>query len=74
MRYFMNVVVKVHWDEEAEVWVAVCDELGIALESGSYDALIEKIKVAVPEMIEANGIADVKSVKVSTTDRQMAYA
>ncbi|MBR6309035.1 MAG: DUF1902 domain-containing protein [Lachnospiraceae bacterium] len=68
MRYFMDVIVRVHWDEDAEVWVAICDELGISLESGSYDALLEKIKVTVPEMIEANGIADVKSVKVSTTD------
>lgn len=64
----MDVIVRVHWDEDAEVWVAICDELGISLESGSYDALLEKIKVTVPEMIEANGIADVKSVKVSTTD------
>lgn len=70
----MDVIVRVHWDEDAEVWVAICDELGISLESGSYDALLEKIKVTVPEMIEANGIADVKSVKVSTTDIQMAYA
>lgn len=64
----MDVIVRVHWDEDAEVWVAICDELGISLESGSYDALLEKIKVTVPEMIEANGIADVKSVKVPTTD------
>ena len=38
----MNIKVNIHWDEEAEVWVAVCDTLGIVLESGSYDALIEK--------------------------------
>ena len=70
----MNVKVKIHWDDEAEVWVAICDELGIALESGSYDALIEKVRVAIPEMVELNGISTIKSIEVSTNKRQMAYA
>ena len=70
----MNVKVKIHWDDEAEVWVAICDELGIALESGSYDALIEKVRVAIPEMVELNGLSNIKSIEVSTNKRQMAYA
>ena len=70
----MKIEVKIHWDEEAEVWVAICDELGIALESGSYDALIEKLRVAVPEMIDANGISGVNVIEISTNNRQMAYA
>ena len=70
----MNVKVKIHWDDEAEVWVAICDELGIALESGSYDALIEKVRVAILEMVELNGISNIKSIEVSTNKRQMAYA
>lgn len=73
MRCFMSFKVNIHWDDQAEVWVAVCDELGIALESGSYDALIEKLKVTIPEMIELNGYTDVK-VCLSTLDRQLAYA
>ncbi|MCR5013132.1 MAG: DUF1902 domain-containing protein [Lachnospiraceae bacterium] len=70
----MNIKVNIHWDEEAEVWVAVCDTLGIVLESGSYDALIEKIKNAVPEMIELNKIEGVETIEVLTNNRQMAYA
>ena len=70
----MNIKVNFHWDEEAEVWVAVCDTLGIVLESGSYDALIEKIKNAVPEMIELNKIEGVETIEVLTNNRQMAYA
>ncbi len=68
----MNLKVNIHWDEQAEVWVAIGDELGIALESGSYDALLEKLKVTIPEMIELNGFTDVK-VCLSTLDRQIAY-
>ena len=70
----MNIKVNIHWDEEAEVWVAVCDTLGIVLESGSYDALIEKIKNAVPEMIELNKIEGVETIEVLTNNRQMSYA
>ena len=62
----MNVKVKIHWDDEAEVWVAICDDLGIALESGSYDALIEKVRVAIHEMVELNEINNIKSIEVST--------
>ena len=40
------------WDNEACVWIAVSDDIPLALESGSYDALIEKVKIAAPEIIE----------------------
>ena len=70
----MKIKVQIHWDEEAEVWVAICDKLGISLESGSYDALIEKIKTAVPEMIELNGLTGIESIELSTEARQVAYA
>lgn len=41
------------WDEEAQVWVATSKDVpGLILESGSFDALVEKVKHAVPELIE----------------------
>ena len=70
----MRVKVNIHWDNEAEVWVVICDNPAIALESGSYDALIEKIKVAVIEMAELDGISSVESIEVSTNNRQMVCA
>jgi hypothetical protein len=42
------------WDSEAAVWCAVCDDIPIALESGSFDALVERVKVAVPELLQLN--------------------
>ncbi len=50
----MNI--NIIWDEESLVWVAECEPLGLAMESGSYDVLIEKIKSAIPELIELNQI------------------
>ena len=41
------------WDVEAGVWVATSEDvLGLVLEHGSLDALVEKVKVAVPELLE----------------------
>jgi hypothetical protein len=45
--------IKIMWDDEARVWIATSSELpGLVLESGSVDALIERVKVAVPELLE----------------------
>ena len=43
------------WDDEAAVWIATSDDIpGLVLESGSFDALIERVKYAAPELIELN--------------------
>jgi len=46
--------VDIMWDDEAYVWVAVCDDIPLALEGGSYDALIERVKFAALEILELN--------------------
>ena len=53
----MSYEVNVNWDDNAGVWCAVCDDIPIALESHSFDALIERVKVAALEMLELNGKA-----------------
>ena len=54
MEYSINTV----WDSDAAVWVASSDDVpGLCLESGSLDALIEKVKVAIPELLELNNHA-----------------
>jgi hypothetical protein len=45
------------WDSDATVWVATSDNIpGLVLESGSFDALIERVKHAVPELLELNDV------------------
>ena len=51
----MNYNIDITWDENAGVWCAVCDDIPIALESNSFDALIEKVKTAAYEILELNG-------------------
>ncbi len=53
--YAVNLV----WDPEACVWVATSDAIpGLALESGSMDALIERVRFAAPEIMAANGLME----------------
>lgn len=51
----MKYVVKLVWDSEASVWIATSDDIpGLVLESGSFDALLERIRFAVPELLSLN--------------------
>jgi hypothetical protein len=43
------------WDDDAKVWIAECDEIPVTLESGSIDALIERLRYVVPEVLTENG-------------------
>ena len=52
--YFIHA----EWDDEADVWVATSDDVpGLVTESETIEALVAKLKVLVPELLEANGIA-----------------
>ena len=48
-------IINITWDSEASVWFAVCDDIPLSLESGSFDALVERVKIAVPEILQING-------------------
>ena len=48
MRYTVNLL----WDSEASVWVATSEDIrGLVLESGSLDVLIERVRMAAPEVL-----------------------
>ncbi|MCL2004290.1 MAG: DUF1902 domain-containing protein [Oscillospiraceae bacterium] len=51
----MEHIVEMRWDDDARVWYAVCDSIPLALESNSFDALIERVKTAAPEILADNG-------------------
>ena len=48
--------VRCTWDPEAEVWVAESDDVpGLATGADTLDALVDKLKIVIPELLEANG-------------------
>ena len=57
----MEYKIRLLWDDEASVWTATSEDVpGLVLESGSIDALIEKVRYAVPELLSMN--QEVKTV------------
>jgi hypothetical protein len=45
------------WDPDVNVWIATSEDVpGLVLESGSFDALVERVRFAIPELLELNGI------------------
>ena len=65
--------VKLIWSEEERFWYSksMDDRFGLTLESGSLDVLIERVKMAVPELLETSGIkGDVDlSFEIERTDK-----
>ena len=53
------------WDDEASVWVAENDDIPIAFESASLDKLIERVKIAAPELLELNGKNNGKNIALN---------
>ncbi len=51
----MDYRIQLVWDDEASVWIATSNDVpGLVLESGSCDALIERVRHAIPELLELN--------------------
>jgi predicted RNase H-like HicB family nuclease len=49
--------VNVEWDDEALVWVASSEDVpGLATGADTIEALIDKLKVVIPELLEENGM------------------
>lgn len=53
----MEYTIDFTWDNEANVWIATSNDIpGLVLESGSFDALIERTRFAVPELLTLNSL------------------
>lgn len=61
----MNYLVKMTWDDEAAVWIATSDDVpGLVMESGSLDALMERVRFAIPELLQLNNISSTEYIPV----------
>lgn len=71
MKYRINML----WDNEAGVWVATSDDIpGLVLESGSFDALLERVRFAVPELLELNSNRHTEMMLTFVSERQERIA
>jgi predicted RNase H-like HicB family nuclease len=67
--------VRAEWDEEASVWVATSDDVpGLVTEGATMEGLIEKLKVIIPELLEANGVRIDREVPFEILTRRFETA
>jgi predicted RNase H-like HicB family nuclease len=65
------------WDEEAAVWVATSEDVpGLATGADTIEALIEKLKLIVPELLEENGLLQpgVTDIPFAVTAERLGHA
>ncbi|MFV0400965.1 MAG: DUF1902 domain-containing protein [Oscillospiraceae bacterium] len=61
----MEYTINIFQDNEADVWIATSEDVrGLALEANSIDILIERVKLAVPELLSLNKVSNEKSVSL----------
>ncbi len=61
----MKAVLDVHamWDDEARVWVATSEDVpGLVPEADTMEKLVDKLKVLIPELLEANEAGNAQEV------------
>ena len=53
----MKCIIKLVWNEKEKFWYSksLDERFGLTLESSSLDILIERVKLAVPDMLELSG-------------------
>jgi len=68
----MEYTVNITWDNEAEVWTATCEDIpGLIMESDSYEMLIERLKMSIPELLESNHQPKISSLKCISAKQQV---
>ncbi len=67
--------VRAEWDDEASVRVATSDDVaGLATEAGTLEELVEKLKVIIPELLDANDTPSDKEVPFELLTRRFETA
>lgn len=70
-----RLIINAVWDDEVRVWVATSDEVpGLATEADDMEALVEKLKKMIPELLDANGVAHGEDVPFEILGKRFAVA
>jgi len=66
--------VSAFWDQEAQVWTAESENVpGLATEAETLDALTQKLRILVPELLELNDMmpnAPVSQIAIEITSHR----
>jgi len=66
--------IEIAYDDEAQRWYALNDDIPLALEDDSLDALISRVKIAAPEVLETNNMPHIGITLVFKVEAQAVMA
>jgi uncharacterized protein DUF1902 len=68
------IIVRADWDNEAKVWVATSDDIGIATEADTLEQLTPKVVAMVAELLEFedDGFSDLPEIPIQIMAQQLA--
>jgi uncharacterized protein DUF1902 len=53
-----NITINARWDDEAGVWLATSNDVaGLVVEADTWPAMIEEVRLVLPELLEVSGQA-----------------
>jgi Domain of unknown function (DUF1902) len=68
-----TIIVRAEWDEEAKVWVATSDDIGIATEADTLEQLTPKVVAMVAELLELDDdFSDLPEIPIQIMAQQLA--
>jgi hypothetical protein len=54
-----SIIIDARWDAEANVWIATSNDVaGLVVEAGTWPAMIEEVRLVLPELLELSGERD----------------
>ena len=53
-----DINIDARWDDEASVWIATSNDVpGLVVEADTWPAMIEEVRLVLPELLELSGQA-----------------
>jgi hypothetical protein len=61
-----SIIVRIEWDDEAKVWVATSNDIGLATEADTQEELLTKATAMIVELLELEdpGYSDLPEIPV----------
>jgi Domain of unknown function (DUF1902) len=70
-----NITINARWDDEAGVWLATSNDVpGLVVEADTWPAMIEEVRLVLPDLLELSGQASDKLSLIFKAEERLDLA
>ncbi len=70
-----HISIKARWDGEASVWIATSEDVsGLVVEADTWPAMIEEVRLVLPDLLELGGQSGEKLSLTFTAEEHLDLA